>query len=318
MSKPKVLVMKKLPSEVMSYLSDHCEIIIPSSNETADKLGEVAGLIPAGIRIDNALLASAPQLKVVSNISVGYDNFDIAAMKARSIIGTHTPYVLDDTVADLVFGLILSAARRLPELDKLVKDGGWVSSLRDEQLFGVDVHHSTLGIIGMGRIGEAIAKRAKFGFDMNVQYSNRSRKADIEERLGVQYAALDELLATSDFVVLMAPHTKETHKMIGKAQFALMKQTAIFINASRGALVDEEALIEALEQKTIYAAGLDVFDQEPVDAANRLLQLSNAVTLPHIGSATLKTRNDMAMVAARNLVLALKGETAPNVVPELR
>src|SRR5262249_46795034 len=157
----------------------------------------------------------------------------------------------------------LSAARRLPELDKLVKDGGWVPSVRDEQLFGVDVHHATLGIIGMGRIGEAIAKRAKYGFDMNVQYSNRSRKADIEDRLGVHYAPLDELLATSDFVVLMAPHTKETHKMIGKAQFALMKQTAIFINASRGALVDEEALIEALEQKTIYAAGLDVFDQEP-------------------------------------------------------
>jgi gluconate 2-dehydrogenase len=269
-----------------------------------------------GGSIDQELLDCAPRLKVVSNVSVGYNNFDIEAMKKRAVLGTNTPSVLDETVADLVMALVLATSRRIVELDRYVKEGTWIKG-NDEKLFGADVHHATIGIIGMGRIGEAIAKRAKYGFDMDVLYYNRTRKHQAEEKFGVEYVSMDEVLKRSDFVVLMTPLTPETTHMIGQREFSLMKETAFFINASRGQTVDEQALIEALEMGKICGAGLDVYEKEPVDPNNPLLKMPNVVTLPHIGSATEKTRFEMAMLAAKNLVLGVRGEQPPNLLNEL-
>lgn len=321
--KPKVYIARSIPKQVEEYIAEHCdyekweeEFAIPRE-QLLEAVRDVDGLLTSGTAINQQLLDHAPRLKVVCNASVGYNNFDLAAMKERNVMGTNTPSVLDDTVADLVFGLMLAAARRIPELDRLVKEGKWQKG-DDTPLFGLDVHHTTLGIIGMGRIGEAIVKRGKFGFGMNVLYNNRRRKPQMEQELGITYAELDDLLKQSDFVVLMTPLTPQTENLIGREQFKMMKNTAVFINASRGQTVDEDALYEALSEGQIYAAGLDVFRQEPVNPANRLLTLPNAVTLPHIGSATAKTRFDMAMCAAKNLVDALSGRTPANLVDELK
>lgn len=321
--KPKVFIARKVPDEVLEYIGKYCDYEKWDSDEKRTreelykKLSDKDGLITTGTRIDEELLSHAPNLKIVSNISVGYNNFDLEVMKARKVIGTHTPNVLDDTVADLIFGLILSAARRIPELDRYVKDGKWKRG-DDLNLFGLNVHHKTLGIIGMGRIGEAVAKRAKLGFDMDVIYHNRSRKPEVEEKLGAKYSDMEDLLKTSDFIVLMTPLTKETEGLIGYKEFDLMKKTAIVINASRGQTVNEKALIDALENKKIYAAGLDVFEKEPVDKDNPLLKLDNVITLPHIGSANEQTRYEMAKVGAENLIKAVLGEIPPNIVPELK
>lgn len=322
MGKHKVYIAQKVPKKVEDYIANFCDYEkwkgegpIPRS-ELLKKIHDKEGLLLAGISIDEELLNHAPKLKVVSNASVGYNNFDLKAMKAKSIIGTNTPGVLDDSVADLIFALMLSTARRITELDRYMKDGKW--KIEDnENLFGLDIHHATVGIIGMGRIGEAVAKRAKFGFDMEVLYYNRNRKYEIEESLGVKYCDFEELLKQSDFIVLMTPLNNNTYHLIGAKEFDLMKREAIFINASRGQTVDEKALIEAIENKKIFGAGLDVYDKEPIEPNNPLLKMSNVVTVPHIGSATEKTRSNMAMLAATNLVKALSGERAPNVVPEL-
>jgi gluconate 2-dehydrogenase len=317
--KPTVLIARPIPAEVEAYIASHCTIIKGITNEPMPRkemlkqLATVEGLLTTGGKIDEELLSHAPHLKVVSNISVGYNNMDFEAMKAHGVIGTNTPEVLDETVADLVFALILGAARRTAELDQYVKQGKWQRG-DDESLYGLDVHHATLGIIGLGRIGEAIARRAKLGFLMNVQYYNRNRKTEAEANLGVTYQPMNELLRTSDFILLMTPLTEETTHLIGREQFSIMKPTAIFINASRGKTVDETALIEALQNKQIYAAGLDVFDREPVEVDNPLLQMPNVLALPHIGSATAQTRFDMAYLAAKNLVSALQGQTPPNLI----
>jgi gluconate 2-dehydrogenase len=317
--KPTVFISRPIPAEVEAYIAAHCnyrkwdeEEPIPR-HELLKKLADVEGLLTFGNKIDEELLQHAPHLKVVSNLSVGYNNMDLAAMKSHGVIGTNTPGVLDETVADLIFGLILGTARRVTELDQYVKQGKWQRG-DDEMLYGLDVHHATLGIIGMGRIGEAVARRAKLGFQMNVQYFNRNRKPEVEARLDIAYQPMTNLLRTSDFIVLMVPLTEETTHLIGSEQFLSMKPTVIFINASRGKTVDEKALIEALNNKQIHAAGLDVFDREPVDTSNPLLQMANVIALPHIGSATAQTRFDMAMLAAKNLVSALRGEIPPNVV----
>ncbi|WP_088102569.1 2-hydroxyacid dehydrogenase [Halalkalibacter urbisdiaboli] len=307
--KKNIIVTVPIPEDVQTYLQQYCEIkkLHPRAEDLHLHLPKAEGLLTSGLAINDSLLDNAPQLKVVSNKSVGYNNFDINAMKKREVIGTHTPFVLDNTVADLVLGLMLSVARRIPELDQYVKQGLWTKSI-DQQLFGTDVHGATLGMIGMGRIGEVIAKRAIHGFNMNTIYYNRNRKEEVEKELGVKYRQLDELLQSADFVVLMTPLTKDTYQFFGKKQFSLMKGSAFFINASRGATVDEPALIEALETGQIRGAGLDVFEKEPVDVTNPLLKMEQVVTLPHIGSATLKTREEMAWLAARNLVHALTGK----------
>lgn len=322
MNKPKVLIAKKIPSYVEEYIGKYCdyEKYYPEENDgisLLEKLRDKEGFLQSGIKIDDELLNSAPNLKVVSNISVGYNNFDADAMKRRNVIGTHTPGVLNDTVADLIFALILSAARKVPQLDSYVKSGNW-DIMDHPSVFGKDVHHATLGIIGMGRIGQDVAKRARYGFDMDVLYYNRTRKYNVEENLGVKYAEFDEVLSNSDFILIMTPLNDETYHLIDEPQFNLMKNDAIFINASRGATVNEKALIKALTDGQILAAGLDVYEQEPVDKDNPLLNLSNVVLLPHIGSATEKTRSDMAMLAAENMVKVLLGEMPPNIVPELK
>ncbi|MGE7607258.1 2-hydroxyacid dehydrogenase [Peribacillus frigoritolerans] len=320
---PKVYIARPVQPEVEAFISKYCQYEKWNGPEPITRsqllkeISDVEGLLITGEKIDDEFLDNAPRLKAVSNISVGYNNFDLEAMKKRSIIGTNTPDVLNETVADLALALMLSAARRIPELDKLVKDGKW-GNKGDEPLFGIDVHGKTLGIIGMGRIGESIARRGKFGFNMEVLYHNRRRKSEVEEMLGATYSSLDSLLRESDFVLLMVPYTPETRHLMGREQFAMMKKSAIFINTSRGQTVDEKALIEALKNKEILAAGLDVFEQEPVSPDNPLLALPNVVTLPHIGSATYQTRFDMAMLAAKNLVAAVTGREVSNVVPELK
>lgn len=321
--KPKIYIANQVPSYVEEYIGQYCDYEkfegenSAGYNELLNKLHDKEGLLIAGTKIDDTLLDHAPNLKVVSNISVGYNNFDIKAMKERNVIGTNTPGVLNDTVADLIFALILSSARKVVEMDHYVKDGKW-NDFDAEEMFAKDVHHSTLGIIGMGRIGEDVAKRARYGFDMDVLYYNRTRKYEAEETLGVKYVELNKLLSESDFVLIMTSLTDETYHMIDEEQFNLMKRDAIFINASRGATVNEKALIKALEEKKILGAGLDVYEQEPIDKNNKLLKLNNVVLMPHVGSATKKTRSDMAMLAAENLVKALQGEIPPNIVPELK
>ena len=315
--KPKVYVTYPITREVKAFLEKFCEVRIWSESgrvpqETLLKeITDVEGLYTSGStagRIDQELLNHAPHLKVVSNVSVGYNNFDIEAMRERNIIGTNTPYVLDETVADLAFALMLSTARRIVELDRFVKEGNWKPTTEYQETYGKDVHSSTLGIIGMGRIGEAVAKRAKFGFNMEVLYHNRNRKPQAEEKYGAEYCDLNALLTRADFVLLMTPLTPETVKIIGQEEFQLMKKSAVFINVSRGQTVDEQALVHALETGEIHAAGLDVFEKEPVEMDNPLLKMSNVVTVPHIGSSTLKTEAAMAMRAAENLVAVLTGK----------
>ena len=322
--KPKVFIAKPIPQEVEDFIAEYCDYRIWNGNgqitesELLKEIADVEGLMtPKGI-ITEEFLSHAPNLKVVSNIAVGYDGFNIEAMKERNVIGTHTPYVLDDSVADLVFGLILATSRRIVEFNQYVRDGKWNHHLDSREFFGKDVHHATLGIIGLGRIGEKVVKRAKLGFEMNVLYHNRSRKLDLEDEYGVLYRDMDDLLKESDFVVVMLPLTEATYHVIGREQFKLMKRDAVFINCSRGQVIDEAALIEALENKEIRAAGLDVFEIEPIQKDNLLLKMENVITLPHIGSCTKDTRFGMAMKAAENLVAAVTGRTPPNVVKELQ
>jgi len=317
--KHKVVVYRELPEQVLSFLKNKFNVsYFPNLDDQnyhdfLSELQTAQGLLGASMKIDQELLDQAPQLKVISNISVGYDNLNIEELRKRGILGTNTPGVLDDTTADTVFGLLLATARRMPELDHYVKSGRWEGT-KGEDLFGVDVHHKTLGIIGMGSIGRAVAKRARFGFDMEILYHNRSRNKEAENKYDATYCTLDDLLKKSDFVCLMVPHTPQTEKMIGEREFNLMKESAIFINGSRGKNVDEAALIKALQEKKILRAGLDVFEIEPIEKDNPLLSLPDVVTLPHIGSATTETRASMAKLAAENMAIALEGKTPPNLI----
>jgi glyoxylate/hydroxypyruvate/2-ketogluconate reductase len=322
--KLKVFIAKPIPKEVEEYISRYCDYKIWDQQDPIPKdillkeVAEVDGLLtPKGV-ITREFLEKAPKLKIVSNIAVGYDAFDLIAMKERGVIGTHTPYVLDEAVADLAFGLILAASRRITEFHNLVRAGEW-KQLRDSaEWYGQDVHHTTIGIIGMGRIGEKIARRAALGFEMNVLYNSTRKKSELEEKYGMVYSEINPLLERSDIVLVMLPLKDSTYHFIGEEQFRLMKSNAIFINCSRGQVVDETALIKALQEGQIRGAGLDVFEVEPVADENPLLKMDNVVVLPHIGSATQKTRFDMAMKAAENLVAGLTGKVPENVVPELQ
>lgn len=322
--KPKILVTREVFDETIAYLEQHCEVeanqadapLDPQALKTrlADKQGLMCALTD---RVDASVLEASPRLEAVANIAVGYNNIDLAACTARGVMATNTPGVLDDSTADLAFGLMLAAARRLTEVERYVREGQW-KGWRLKQWLGIDVHHATLGIVGMGRIGQVIAKRAG-GFDMQVLYHNRRRiDASMEQKLGAKYVGFEELLKQSDFVVLQMPYTPETHHLIGAAQLKMMKSTAILINSTRGGVVDDVALIEALRAGTIRAAGLDVFENEP-RLHPGFLELDNVVLAPHVGSSTEATRRAMAMTAAKNLVAALTGGTPPNLLnPEAR
>ncbi|MGZ5071878.1 MAG: 2-hydroxyacid dehydrogenase [Usitatibacter sp.] len=264
-------------------------------------------------RFDEALLAQCPDLKVISNIAVGYNNVDVPACTRRGIRVTNTPGVLDDTTADLTWSLLMAAARRIAEGDAYVRRGDWKIAFGVQYFLGQDIHHATLGIIGMGRIGQAIARRAA-GFDMRILYHNRSRLPEADEkRLGATRAERDELLARSDFVVVMAPYSPATHHLIGAAEIAKMKPTAILVNSARGGVVDDAALVEALKAKRIAGAGLDVFEGEP-KLHPEFAKLANVVLTPHIGSASRATRIVMCNTAAANLTAVLEGRDPPNPV----
>lgn len=322
--KPKVLVTREVFDETLEYVGRYCEV---ESNQEdvrfdpetlARRLAGKDGVICCLTdRIDAKLLERCPRLKVAANVAVGYNNIDLPACTARKVMVTNTPGVLNDSTADLAWALLLGAARRLTELERRVRAGEW-TGWRLKQWLAVDVYHATLGIFGMGRIGQAIAKRAA-GFEMRVLYHNRSRVAsDLEKRLNATYVTKEELLRQSDFIVLQVPYSPETHHLIGAAELKQMKSSAVLVNSTRGGVVDDAALIAALKNGVIRAAGLDVFENEP-KLNPGFLELDNVVLAPHVGSSTEATRRAMAMTAAKNLVAALAGGTPPNLLnPEAR
>lgn len=316
--KPIVVLYQQLPEDLHQKLAHFAEIkqfssLSLDSADFATALANASGLLGAGGNINKHFIEQAPKLKAVSTISVGYDNVDVQALTERNIKLMHTPTVLTDTVADTMMALVLSVSRRIPELADNIKQGLWVKGITPDW-YGTDVHHKTMGIIGMGRIGKALAKRAHFGFDMNILYQSRTEYPEVNERFNATYCSLETILQQSDFICITLPLTTETHHLISKAQFSLMKSDAYLINAGRGAVVDEKALIEALEQKEIAGAGLDVFEQEPLSATSPLLSMKNVVAVPHIGSATKETRYAMAQCAVDNLITALKNEVKENCV----
>ncbi|HFZ8994713.1 TPA: glyoxylate/hydroxypyruvate reductase GhrB [Citrobacter freundii] len=317
--KPSIILYKALPDDLLQQLEAHFTVNqVPNLHpetvaQHADVFASAEGLLGSSETVDSALLEKMPKLRATSTISVGYDNFDVDALNARRVLLMHTPTVLTETVADTLMALVLSTARRVVEVAERVKAGEWRASIGPEW-FGTDVHHKTLGIVGMGRIGMALAQRAHFGFNMPVLYNARRRHPEAEERFNARYCELDNLLQEADFVCLILPLTEETHHLFGKAQFARMKSSAIFINAGRGPVVDEEALIAALQNGEIHAAGLDVFEKEPLPVDSPLLTMPNVIALPHIGSATHETRYNMAACAVENLINALQGKIEKNCV----
>jgi glyoxylate reductase len=312
--KPSIFITRKLPDTVIEPLNNEFEVEMWDKEDVPvprdillEKAADVSALITMlSDKVDTELLEHAPSLKVVANLAVGYDNIDLKAAKQKEVIICNTPDVLTDTTADLTFALLMTAARRIVEADRYIKEGQW-KSWSPLLLAGADIHHKTIGIVGMGSIGEAVARRAK-GFDMNILYHNRSRKPEAEEKLGAVYMSLDELLTHSDFVVVLAPLTEETEGLFQKEQFQTMKKSAFFINAARGAIVNEEALTEALKTGDIAGAGLDVFVKEPIDSDHPLLSLDNVVALPHIASSSTETRLGMMNLCVQNIMAVLKGD----------
>ncbi|MGG7449068.1 glyoxylate/hydroxypyruvate reductase GhrB [Kosakonia oryzendophytica] len=317
--KPSVILYKALPDVLQQRLETHFAVTrVPNLKpetvaQFADAFASAQGLLGSSEKVNQALLEKMPQLRATSTISVGYDNVDVDALNARNIVLMHTPTVLTETVADTIMALVLSSARRVVEVAERVKMGEWTSGIGPDW-FGVDVHHKTLGIIGMGRIGLALAQRAHFGFGMPILYNARRHHTEAEERFQARYCDLETVLKESDFVCVVLPLTEETHHLIGEKQFAMMKKSAIFINAGRGPVVDEAALVDALHNDEILAAGLDVFEKEPLPKDSPLLSLPNVVALPHIGSATHETRYNMAACAVDNLIDALNGKVEKNCV----
>lgn len=312
MKKPKVLVTRQVANEAIALLEPAAEVKVWESDEPIPRerlLAEVedaeAVLSMLTERIDEELLTRAKKLRIAANMAVGYDNIDLPACKRRDIWVTNTPDVLTEATADLAFALLMATGRRLIEADRYVRNGEW-TSWSPSLMAGQNVYGATLGIIGMGRIGEAVARRAK-GFGMRIVYCNRNRKEQAEAETGAEWASLETLLRESDYVVLLTPLTEETRLLMGEQQFSWMKPTSVFINVSRGGTVDESALYQALVSRKIWAAGLDVFQQEPLPQDHPLLSLPNVVALPHIGSATEQTRADMAKLAAANIVAVLEG-----------
>ncbi len=278
-----------------------------------EALAEAHGLVGASLKVTPALLDAAPHLEAIASISVGYDNYPVDELTRRGILLCNTPDVLTETTADTGFSLIMATARRVVELAEFVKRGDWRESIGEAQ-FGSDVHGKTLGMVGFGRIGAAVARRGALGFGMRVLYSNASPKPELERELGARRCALDDLLGEADFVCVSVPLTAETTHLFGAEQFARMKPSAIFVNIARGKVVDEAALIAALDAGEIHAAGLDVFDQEPLPADSPLPRMPNVVALPHIGSATHETRTAMAQRAVDNITRALTGERPISLV----
>ena len=319
-AKAKILVARAIFPDMLSRLEERFEVYANQADqvftpeELRKQLANVEGALVTGSeRIDQNALADAKNLKIISNISVGYNNFDVPAMTAAGVMATNTPDVLTDTTADFGFALMMATARRITESEHWIRNGQWNKWSIVHNPLGMDLHHTTLGIIGMGRIGQGIAKRA-LGFGMNVIYHNRKRLPEADEKsCGARYVDKETLLKQADHVILVVPYSVESHHLIGAREIALMKPTATLVNIARGGIVDDAALAAALQAKTIFAAGLDVFEGEPKVHPD-LLKLSNVVLAPHIASATEKTRRAMIDLAARNLEAGLKGERPPSLI----
>ncbi len=321
--KQRILVSREVFPEVLERLRQHFEVDANQADvvlgveglkaRLADKVGALTAATDA---LTAEVIAAAPGLKAVCNFAVGYNNIDLAACTRAGVMATNTPGVLDDTTADLAWALLMATARRLPAAERWLRNGEW-NGWQFIQWLGSDIHHATLGILGMGRIGQTVARRA-LGFDMKVIYHNRTPlAADQEAAIRATWVAKETLLRESDFLVLLLPYSAATHHTIGAAELALMKPTAHLINVARGGIVDDEALISALRQRRLSGAGLDVFEGEPKFNPG-FLELDNVALSPHIGSSSRATRMAMAMTAADNLIAALTGQRPPNLLnPEV-
>jgi glyoxylate reductase len=320
---PKIYVSRQLSEEALAPLRACGDLHVWESDTPVPRetlLQEItdtnALLGMVSERIDDELLDHAPQLRIVANMAVGYDNIDVPALTRRGVVLTNTPGVLTETTADLTFALILGSARRMGEGERRVRSGQW-PAWSPFVFLGTDVHHATLGIIGLGRIGVEVAKRAQ-GFDMRVLYHNRSQNKGAEEQFGCKRVDMHTLLSESDFVVVLVPLSPETRQLISAPQLKKMKPTAFLINAARGPIVDSLALYEALRDNEIAGAALDVTDPEPLPADDPLLSLDNCLVVPHVGSASIATRTRMATLAADNITAFLNGQRPPTPVnPEV-
>ena len=311
-SLPRVLADLPVSSVVLQMLQGRVELV-PWSSANEARAERIEAIYTYGHPIvDAALLDRLPRVRVVSNFGVGVDHIDVAAATARGIPVGNTPGILDGATADMAFALLLAAGRRLVEGDRYARGPNFLH-YDPSYMLGREVHGSTLGILGMGRIGEQVARRAR-GFDMRVLYHNRRRRPAVEETLGVRYVSRDELLSSSDYIVLMVPLTAQTQRLIGRAELALMKPTAILVNIARGPVVDTQALTEALAARRIYAAALDVTDPEPLPRDHPLLRLDNVIITPHLGSATEQTRQRMVELSVENLLAGLEGRPLPSPV----
>ena len=316
---PKVYITRKIPQEAIDLITSYAQVNIwpkedtPPREEFLRSIADIDGLLLYGVdKMDSTAMDVAPKLKVIANISVGYDNIDIEAAAERGIMVSNTPGVVTDSTADLTFALMLASARRLVEMVNLTVKGGW-EMWGPMEMLGCDVHHKTLGIIGLGRIGAAVVKRAR-GFSMKVIYYDVVRRPN-EAELGVEYIGdIPTLLGMSDFVSIHVPLSRETRHLIGAKELALMKPTAILVNASRGSVVDQKALYEALKRKQIWGAAIDVTEVEPIPLDAPLLTLDNIIITPHIGTQTGETGVKMSVLGVENLIAGLKGEPMPNCV----
>ena len=321
--KPRILVAREVFPEVLERLRQHFEVDDNQADAVlgveglkarlADKAGALTSVTDP---INPEVIAAAPDLKAICNFAVGYNNIDLAACTRAGVMATNTPGVLDDTTADLAWALLMATARRLPAAERWMRNAEW-KGWQFIQWLGSDIHHATLGILGMGRIGQTVARRS-LGFDMKVIYHNRTPlAADQEAAIRATWVDKETLLRESDFLVLLLPYSPATHHVIGAAELALMKPTAHLINIARGGIVDDEALISALRQRRLAGAGLDVFEGEPKFNPG-FLELDNVALSPHIGSSSRATRMAMAMTAADNLIAALSGQRPPNLLnPEV-
>ena len=312
--KPKVYICRQLPEEIVAPVRDHYDVrmwesaseAVPRDVLLKEATDADALWVVISDQIDKEVLDAAPKLKMIANMAVGFNHIDVQEAHARDIIVTNTPDVLTETTADLAFALLMATGRDLIGAENALRGGRW-TSWEPLGFTGVDIHGATLGIVGMGRIGEAVMRRAK-GFNMDVLYHNRHRKSEMEDMHGCRYAELPDLLASSDFVLILVPYSEETKGMIGARELSQMKESGILVNVARGGIVDEDALFDALRLKEIRAAGLDVFETEPVPLDHPLLTLPNVTALPHIGSATVKTRMAMMQLNADALVAYAQGE----------
>lgn len=320
MAKPKVYITRRIAQEALDMIAPVTEMEMwpqeapPPYDVLLKKVQDVEGLLALLTdKIDAGLMEAAPKLKVISNLAVGYDNIDIPEATRRGIVVGNTPGVLTETTADFAFALLMAAARRVVEADGFTRKGLW-KTWGPMVMLGQDIHHATMGIVGLGRIGVEIAKRAK-GFDMEVLYYDPLRRGEVEKELGVEYISeLSTLLSRSDFISLHLPLCPETHHLIGAAEFAAMKSSAILVNTSRGPIVDQKALYQALKSHQIFAAAIDVTEIEPISPEDPLLTLDNVIIAPHIASASFTTRTSMATMAAANLIAGLRGQIPPNCV----